>query len=138
MKRRSAIGLGALAAGVAAFFLHPRKGRARRDAVLQGGEKLAQRGAGVASLVGRPGRRGSAATAELRQRLEDALVETLGGEGLALQVIADGSTVTVRGEVASLDQISVASRVIDQLAGDAEVVNLVRLRTPAHADEGAR
>jgi osmotically-inducible protein OsmY len=137
MKRRSVIGLGALAAGLAAFFLHPHKGRARREAVRQGGERLARRGAGAATLMGRPWRRAPATSPELRQRLEDALMEALGGEGLALQVAADAGTLTVRGEVSSLDQISLASRVIDGFAGEAEVVNLVRLRSSAPADAEA-
>jgi hypothetical protein len=130
MKRRSVIGLGALAAGLAAFFLHPHKGRARREAVRQGGERLARRGAGAATLMGRPWRRAPATSPELRQRLEDALIEALGGEGLALQVAADAGTLT-------LDQISLASRVIDGFAGEAEVVNLVRLRSSAAADAEA-
>ena len=129
MKRRSVIGAGAMAAALAAFaafFLHPRKGAARREAVRKGGEKLVQRGAGAATLVGR--RRGSSATAELRRQVEDALVEALGGEALALRVAVDGKIVTVRGEVGSLDQISRASEVIEGFGDEAEVVNLVRLR----------
>ena len=38
---------------------------------------------------------------------------------------------TIRGELRSLDQISRASRVIDGLGGDTEIVNLVRFRGTA-------
>ena len=86
-----------------------------------------QRSADAANLVG-VSRRGGRRAAELRLQIEDALIDAIGGEALALRVIVDRGTITVRGEVASLDHISRASRVIDGFRGEAEVVNLVRLR----------
>ena len=137
MKRRSLIGIGAASAALAAFFLHPRKGRARREAVRRGGERLMQRGAEAANLVG-VSRHGARRATELRLQVEDALIDALGGEALALRVAVDKAGITVRGEVASLEHISRASRVIDRFRGEAEVVNLVRLRpTPASSGKPA-
>jgi osmotically-inducible protein OsmY len=134
MKKRTGgiLGLGAVAAGVAAFFLHPRKGRERREAVRRGGERLAQRGAGVTALMGTRRRQEGGAAADLRARITAALREELGPDGLALQVTTgEGGSVTVRGEVGSLEQISRASEVIESLSGGAEIDNLIRLRAPA-------
>ncbi|MGP8161869.1 MAG: BON domain-containing protein [Candidatus Dormibacteria bacterium] len=136
MKKRRRIlrlgGLGAVAAAVAAFFLHPRKGAGRRDAVRRGGGRLARRGAGVTALIGTRRRDQRGEAAELRARIAGALREELDPDGLALQVIAgDDGTVTVRGEVGSLEQIRHASEVIERARGDAEVVNLIRLRASA-------
>ena len=132
MKRKRILGIGAgvsaAAATVAAFFLHPGKGRARRQAVRRSGEALARRSANVAALVGSSRRHPNGAP-ELRSRVEDALIQALGGDGLALRVVVDDDTVSVRGEVATLEQISRASQAIERVRGDAEVVNLVRLRT---------
>jgi osmotically-inducible protein OsmY len=46
-------------------------------------------------------------------------------------IAGDDGTLTVRGEVGSLEQIRRASEVIERVRGGAEVVNLIRLRTPA-------
>ena len=125
--------MGAVAAAVAAFFLQPRKGAERREAVRRGGERLVREGSNVTSLVGtRRRRRGGAAIAELRVAIADALLDDLGADGFGLRVIVDDDgTLTVRGEVGSLDLIRRASEVIERVRGGAEVVNLVRLRTPA-------
>ncbi len=135
MKRKGILGIGAgigaAAAAVAAFFFQPGRGRARRQAVRRSGEAVARRSANVAALVGSSRRGSGGGVVELRSRIEDALIEALGGEGLALRVVVDDDTVTVRGEVATLHQISRASQAIERVRGDAEVVNLVRLRTPA-------
>jgi hypothetical protein len=70
--------------------------------------------------------------ADVRQRIEDALLEELGADGFPLRVIAgDDDTLAVRGEVGSLDLIRRASEVIDRNRGSADVVNLIRLRTPS-------
>jgi osmotically-inducible protein OsmY len=130
MKRKSLIGIGAAGAALAAFFLHPHKGPARRQAVRRGGEKLVLGGSRAVTLVGSSRRHGGGGAAELRSRLEDALYDQLGGEALSLRVVADRDTVTVRGEVGSLDQITRVSQAIERLRGDLEVDNLVRLRTP--------
>jgi hypothetical protein len=133
-KRLPLVGLGAVAAGVAAFFLHPHKGRQRREAVRRGGENLVRQGASVTSLVGSRRRRGGGDTAEARQRIEDALLEALGADGFSLRVLAgDDDTITVRGEVESLDLIRRASEVIERARGGADVDNLIRLRAPAAA-----
>jgi osmotically-inducible protein OsmY len=132
-KRLRILGLGAIAAAAAAFFLQPKKGAERREAVRRGGERLVRQGASVTSLIG-TGRRHQdrGAAIELRLRIEDALAEALGHDGFALRVTAgDDGTVTVRGEVGSLDQIRRASAAIERQSGGAEVVNLIRLRTPA-------
>jgi osmotically-inducible protein OsmY len=72
------------------------------------------------------------AAADLRARITAALREELGPDGLALQVTTgEGGSVTVRGEVGSLEQISRASEVIESLSGGAEIDNLIRLRAPA-------
>ncbi len=135
MKRKGILGIGAgigaAAAAVAAFFFQPGRGQARRQAVRRSGEAVARRSANVAALVGSPRRGSAGGGAELRSRIEDALIEALGGEGLALRVVVDDDTLAVRGEVATLDQISRASQAIERVRGDNEVVNLVRLRAPA-------
>lgn len=131
-KRVRIVGVGAVAAAVAAFFLQPRKGAERREAVRRGGERLVREGSNVTSLVGTRRRRGGAAIAELRVAIADALLDDLGADGFGLRVIVDDDgTLTVRGEVGSLDLIRRASEVIERVRGGAEVVNLVRLRTPA-------
>ena len=136
MKRRRIVGLGAAAAAIAAFFLHPTRGAGRRRAVRRGGEKLVRRGGGVTTLVGTPHRRERRAAAELRVQVEDALAAALGVSGSSLGVTADQRTVTVRGEVASLDEISRVSEVLEPFDGRAEVVNLVRLRESAGRPAG--
>jgi len=131
-KRISLVSAGAAVAAAAAFFLHPRKGAERREAVRRGGERLVREGSNVTSLVGTRRRRARGEIGELRARIADALLDELGRDGFALRVIAgDDGTLTVRGEVGSLEQISRASEVIERVRGSAEVVNLVRLRTPA-------
>jgi len=131
-KRARIVGLGAIAAAGAAFFLHPRKGADRREAVRRGGERLVREGSNVTSLVGTRRRRGRAGAAELRAEIAEALLDELGADGFGLRVIAgDDGTLTVRGEVGSLEQIRRASEVIERVRGGAEVVNLIRLRTPA-------
>ena len=73
-----------------------------------------------------------AAATELPKTQVAAVLEALGADGSALQVIiGDGRTITVRGEVGSLDQIRRASEVIEGVRGGAEVVNLIRLRVPS-------
>jgi osmotically-inducible protein OsmY len=132
MRRRSIVGvsagIGALGATFAYFF-HPRKGAVRREAAVRSGRRLVGGESEVATvghpLRGRSGRRAGA----LRARLEEALIEALGAEGMALWVLVDGSTVAVRGEVSSLDQITRVSQVIAEVGGGAEVENLVRLRS---------
>lgn len=132
MKSRRILGLGAgigaFAAGVAAFFLQPGRGAVRRAAVRRGGETLAQRGADVSTRFGSARRRGRGGLEATRGRIADGLADALGQEGLALRVSADDGTITVRGEVSSLERIGEASRVIEGLAGGVEVANLVRLR----------
>ena len=60
------------------------------------------------------------------------LLEELGADGFSLRVIAvDDDTLTVRGEVESLDLIRRASEVIERARGGADVVNLIRLRAPS-------
>jgi osmotically-inducible protein OsmY len=132
MKRLHIVGIGAIAAAFAAFFLHPRKGADRREAVRRGGGRLARRGAKVTSLVGTRRRRAGAAVAGVGARIEDALLEELGADGFSLRVIAgDDDTLTVRGEVGSLELIRRASEVIERARGGADVVNLIRLRAPS-------
>jgi osmotically-inducible protein OsmY len=121
-------GLGAFVAGVAAFFLQPGRGAVRRAAVRRGGETLARRSANVSTLVGSARRRSAGRLDAVRGGIEEGLIAALGAEGLALRVRVDEGTVTVRGEVSSLDLISEASRVIDSLEDGVEVINLVRLR----------
>ena len=131
-KRISLVGVGAAAAAAAAFFLHPRKGAERREKVRRGGERLVREGSNVTSLVGKGRRRGGAGAAVLRADIADALLDELGADGFGLRVIAgDDGTLTVRGEVGSLELIRRASEVIERVRGGAEVVNLIRLRTPA-------
>jgi osmotically-inducible protein OsmY len=132
MKRVRIVGLGAAAAAAAAFFLQPHKGAGRRDAVKRGGQRVARHGVTVTGLIGTSRRRGRGGVADLKARIEEALLEALGADGSALQVIiGDGRTITVRGEVGSLDQIRRASEVIEGVRGGAEVVNLIRLRVPS-------
>jgi osmotically-inducible protein OsmY len=70
--------------------------------------------------------------ADVRQRIETALLEELGADGFSLRVIAgDDDALTVRGEVDSLDLISRASDTIERARGRADVVNLIRLRAPS-------
>ena len=135
MKRLHIVGMGAVAAAVAAFFFHPHKGADRRESVRRGGKRLARHGASVTSLVGTRRRRAAGGLADVRQRIEDALLEELGADGFPLRVIAgDDDTLAVRGEVGSLDLIRRASEVIDRSRGSADVVNLIRLRTPSARD----
>jgi hypothetical protein len=130
MKRLHIVGLSAIAAAVAAFFFHPNKGADRRESVRRGGKRLARHGASVTSLGGTRRRRAAGGIADVRQRIEDALLEELGTDGFSLRVIAgDDDTLAVRGEVGSLDLIRRASEVIERARGGADVVNLIRLRT---------
>jgi osmotically-inducible protein OsmY len=70
--------------------------------------------------------------ADVRERIQDALLEELGTDGFSLRVIAgDDDTLTVRGEVGSLDLIRRASEVIERARGGADVVNLIRLQAPS-------
>jgi osmotically-inducible protein OsmY len=134
MRRRGILGIGAgLGAAVAAFFLHPRKGSERREAVVRRGGALVRRSAAVATRAGTPRHRAHRGdVAELRSRIEGALIDALGGEGLSLRVSVDeAGVVSVRGEVATLDQIGRASQAIEAARGGADVVNLVRLRSAA-------
>jgi osmotically-inducible protein OsmY len=136
MKKRRRIlglgGLGAVAAAVAAFFLHPHKGVERRKAVRRGGERLVRESANVTARIGTRRRRDRRRPDELRARIAGALREELGPDGLALRVVdGDDGTITVRGEVGTLEEIRHASEVIERARGDAEVVNLIRLRAPA-------
>jgi hypothetical protein len=133
-KRLRLVGLGAALAAVAAFFLHPHKGRGRREAVRRGGERLVRQSSSVTSRIGNRRHHDPGVAAEARARIEDALLEALGADGFSLRVIADDDdSIAVRGEVASLDLIRRASEVIERARGDADVVNLIRLRTPAAA-----
>ena len=132
MKRLHIVGLSAVAAAIAAFFLQPRKGADRREAVRRGGERLARQGASATSLIGTRRHRPAGGLAEARQRIEDALLEELGADGFSLRVMAgDDDAIAVRGEVGSLDLIRRASEVINRSRGSADVVNLIRLRTPS-------
>jgi hypothetical protein len=132
MKRLRIVGVGAVAAAAAAFFFQPRKGAERREAVRRGGKRLARHGANATSLIGTRRHRTGAAVADVVARIEDALLEGLGADGFSLRVIAgDDDTLTVRGEVDSLDLIRRASEVIERARGGAEVVNLIRLRVPS-------
>ena len=129
MKRLHIVGVSAIAAAVAAFFLQPRKGAERRQAVRRGGEKLARHGASATSLIGTRRRRATGAAAAAQARIEDALLEELCADGFSLRVIVGGDdTLTVRGEVGSLELIRRASEVIERARGGAEVVNLIRLQ----------
>ncbi len=132
MKRQRILGLGAaigaFAAGVATFFLQPGRGAMRRAAVRRGGETLARRSANVSTLLGSGQRRGGGELEVVRGRIEDGLSAALGAEGLALRVSADDGSVTVRGEVSSLEQVGEASRIIERLQDGVDVANLVRLR----------
>jgi hypothetical protein len=130
MKRLHIVGVSAIAAGVAAFFFQPRKGVERRDAVRRGGKRLARHGANATSLIGTRRHRADGGLADVRDRIQDALLEELGADGFPLRVIAsDDDTLTVRGEVGSLELIRRASEVIERARGGADVVNLIRLQT---------
>ena len=130
MKRLHIVGMGAIAAAIAAFFFHPHKGADRRESVRRGGERLARRGASATSLIGTRRRRPAGGLADVGQRIEAALLEELGADGFSLRVIVgDDDALTVRGEVDSLDLISRASDIIERARGGADVVNLIRLRT---------
>jgi hypothetical protein len=70
--------------------------------------------------------------ADVRERIQDALLEELGTDGFSLRVIAAADDIlAVRGEVGSLDLIRRASEVIERARGGADVVNLIRLQTPS-------
>jgi osmotically-inducible protein OsmY len=86
----------------------------------------------VLQVVSAPRRRRSGVL-ELRARLQDALNEGLFPDGAPLTVVASGGVITVRGEVGSLDQISRVTRAIDGCRGNADIVNLVRVRPSAVA-----
>jgi hypothetical protein len=135
MKRHRILGLGAgigaFAAGIAAFLLQPGRGAVRRAAIRRGGETIARRSANVSTLIGSARRRGDGDLEAVRGRIEDGLIAALGSEGLALRVSVDDGTVTVRGEVSSLERIGEASRVIERLQEGVDVANLVRLRRAA-------
>jgi osmotically-inducible protein OsmY len=129
VKRLHIVGMSAIAAAVAAFFFHPRKGAGRRQAVRRGGEKLARHGASATSLVGTRRRHAGRQMTDVGERIQDALLEELGADGFSLRVTAgDDETLTVRGEVGSLELIRRASEVIERARGSADVVNLIRLQ----------
>ena len=102
------------------------------EAVRRGGERLVRESANVTARIGTRRRRDRRRPDELRARIAGALREELGPDGLALRVVdGDDGTITVRGEVGTLEEIRHASEVIERARGDAEVVNLIRLRAPA-------
>ena len=122
--------LGAAIAGAgAAIFLHPRSGGRNRHAAAGVARR---RSANVATIVGRAPRRGPG---ELR--IADAVHAPLvaGHPGVTdgLQVTAHKGTVTLRGEVARLDDIDALEATARSVAGVADVNNLLRLATTATA-----
>ena len=125
MKRIVTIGTGLVvgALGTAAYFLDPRSGKKRRQAVKRRSEKVARRSAHVAAMMG--GReRGERPT---RAAVQDALLDLLGDAAEDLSVVISDEAVTVRGEVPRLADIAAVSRVLAEVAPDLEAVNLVRL-----------
>ncbi len=132
---RISAAIGAAVAGIgAAVFLHPRSGARNRKVAAgvarrQSANVATMVGASVASAPGRGGRR----ELQLADSVRAALSSGHAGSAEALQVSAHKSTVTLRGEVAHLDDIDAFEATARSVAGVSDVNNLLRLAAPASA-----
>lgn len=132
---RISAAIGAAVAGIgAAVFLHPRSGARNRKVAAgvarrQSANVATMVGASVASAPGRGGRR----ELQLADSVRAALSAVHAGSADALQVSAHKSTVTLRGEVAHLDDIDAFEATARSVAGVGDVNNLLRLAAPASA-----
>jgi osmotically-inducible protein OsmY len=123
--------LGAGLAGLgAAIFLHPRSGGRNRKAAAGVARR---RSANVATMVGVSPGRGRRNEAQLSESVRSELSERHPGAAAGLQVTAHKGTVTLRGEVALLDDIDALEQTARSVAGVSDVNNLLRLATTASA-----
>jgi osmotically-inducible protein OsmY len=121
--------LGAAIAGVgAAIFFHPRSGGRNRHAAAGVARR---RSSNVATIVGRSSGRGGRAELRLADDALATIVERHPGATNDLQVTAHRGTVTLRGEVARLDDIGALEATTRSISGVADVNNLLRLATTA-------
>ncbi len=131
---RISAAIGASLAGLgAAVFLHPRSGARNRKAAAGVARRQSANVATMvgASVPGAPGRGGRRET-----RLAETVREELSSRhpnADPLQVTAHKGTVTLRGEVAHLDDIDAFEATARSVTGVGDVNNLLRLATPASA-----
>jgi osmotically-inducible protein OsmY len=133
MKRvgRLSAAIGAALAGVgAAVVLHPRSGARHRTATAGAARRQS---ANVATLlgvsVGRASRHRRPSDAQLAEDVRDQLRRTFGDAADGIQVSSHHRTVTLRGEVAQLDDID-AYEACARSAEPRDVNNLLRLAVP--------
>ena len=121
-----AAGIGTLAAVSAAFFLHPRRGARRRAAVRRESANVAALVGSVIEAPRRSAERGSDAQLAADARL--SLKEAFGEPADELTVKARRGIVTLRGEVADIDDIARYDGAVRSIPGVVDVDNLLRLR----------
>ncbi|MGH7721322.1 MAG: BON domain-containing protein [Candidatus Dormibacteria bacterium] len=127
----AALGAGLATLG-AAVFLHPRAGgRNRRAAAAAARRQSANVATMVGASVARAPGRGGRGEAQLAERVRSELGERHPGAAPGLQVTAHRTTVTLRGEVAHLDDIDALEETARSVAGVGDVNNLLRLPTTA-------
>jgi osmotically-inducible protein OsmY len=122
-------GTGTVAAVAAAFFLHPRRGARRRAAVRRESANVAALVGSVIEAPRRSDERGSDAQLATDARL--SLKVAFGEPADELTVKARRGVVTLRGEVADIDDIARYDAAVRSIPGVLDVDNLLRLRLPA-------
>ena len=122
-------GIGTVAAVGAAFFLHPRRGARRRAAVRRESANVAALVGSVIEAPRRSDERGSDAQLAADARL--SLKVAFGEPADELTVKARRGVVTLRGEVADIDDIARYDAAVRSILGVLDVDNLLRLRLPA-------
>ena len=122
-------GIGTVAAVGAAFFLHPRRGAPRRAAVRRESANVAALVGSVIEAPRRADERGSDAQLAADARL--SLKVAFGEPADELTVKARRGVVTLRGEVADIDDIARYDAAVRSIPGVLDVDNLLRLRLPA-------
>jgi len=119
-------GLGTVAAVSGAFFLHPRRGARRRAAVRRESANVA---ALVGSVIETPRRSGERASdVQLAADARLSLKVTFGEPADELTVKARRGILTLRGEVADIDDIARYDAAVRSIPGVVDVDNLLRLR----------
>jgi hypothetical protein len=139
MKRNHFLGLSTAAAAAAATaaFLLRSHGIRKQTAAGELAGTADRPGTRATELVGSASRHGRRVDAALLRRIEEALATALGADGALLTVFVEDGGVVVRGEVATLDRISLASEALAPFQDEVDITNLVRLsasaggRTPA-------
>lgn len=131
---RISAAIGAAVAGVGAgVFLHPRSGARNRKAASGAARRQSANVANmVGGSVGRAPRRATRKEARLADRVRAELADRH-DDADTMQVTVHKGTVTLRGEVARLEDIDAYELTARSVDGVADVNNLLRLATTATA-----